>query len=942
MAFALLTAAPAVAATQPTTTPLANGWGVKLTDVIPDPAIRYGTLPNGMKYAIMHNATPKGTAAVRLQFAFGSIAEAENERGLAHFLEHMAFEGSTHVPQGDMIKMLERQGLSFGADTNAFTGFDTTTYMLELPQADAEHVDTALFLFREIGSELKFHSPAIDRERSIILGEERSRDNFQLHQSIHLLGFEYPQTPYPNRIPIGVDSVIKTTSAETLRNLYHRYYRPADATLVFVGDADPALIEAKIIKNFGDWKGLGSAGAPLPRGKIDLARPASFSTFADPAVATNVNYTVVRPWKDPEDTIAERRHRIVQDLALLMFNRRLQRLADAPGTSVLSGRMTAGEERDAALVTSLSVTAKDGAWKGALAAAEQEVRRALQYGFTASEFKAESANLIGSIHNSMEQADTRTNDSLAGTILSTVGRHAFVTSPKMLGPEFALLVKSASVDDANAAFRELWAGSAPLVHVSSKESVAVQQVAAAFQASRAVAVAAPKNNAAQAFAYDDFGKPGTVVEDKRIPDLDVRTVRFANNVRLNIKKTNFEANNVRFIVRMGDGMLDLPRDEPGLAMMISIISSDGALKKQSLEDLRELFAGKVISVGTAVGDDAFVAAGHTVAKDLALQMKVSAAYLTDPGFRPEAANKWAAIVSVLEKQIDAQPEAVASARLPILLASGDPRFGMPPETVLAKRNFAEAKAALAPVISSAPIEITIVGDVDENAAIAAVAQSFGALPTRSLRGLVSPEARKVTFRADRVPIFLTHDGPPDKAVVESIWPTTDDSDFHEDIGLELLRQVLDIVLRESVREKLGDSYGVTVQSHMSHSFKGFGYFSAAAVVAPDKAEEVQKAIADAAAELRSKPIADDLLARARNPALENIDNSLRNNAYWVAALSKAQSEPALLDLIRQRKAMLQALTSADLQKLAQKYLLPNRVQQVRIVSSKLSATTASK
>jgi zinc protease len=322
-------------------------------------------------------------------------------------------------------------------------------------------------------------------------------------------------------------------------------------------------------------------------------------------------------------------------------------------------------------------------------------------------------------------------------------------------------------------------------------------------------------------------------------------------------------------------------------------------------------------------------------------MKVSAAYLLDPGFRPEAANQWANAVPIIEKQLDAQPESVSKLRLPALLAGGDQRFGVPEAAVLSKRNFDEARAALAPVIASAPIEITIVGDVDEKAAIDAVAASFGALPARKASGLAGAEARKASFRADRSPILLTHDGPADKALVEAVWPTADDSNFREVVGVELLKDVLDLMLTDSVREKLGDSYGVDLQSVMSDTFDGFGYLSASAVVAPDKTDEVQKAIAEAAAELRAKPISDDLLARARNPELEKADRVMRENGFWLGALSRAQSEPDRLDRIRQRKALLQAVTPADLQKLAQKYLQPAKVQQVRIVSSKL-ATTASR
>jgi zinc protease len=938
VAIAILTAsAPALAASAPAV----NGWGVHLTDVTPDASIKYGTLPNGMKYAIMRNATPQGTASVRLQFAFGSIGETEKERGLAHFIEHMAFNGSTHVPEGDMVKLLERQGLAFGPDTNAITGFDTTTYMLDLPKTDDEHIDTALFLFREVASEVKFDPAAVDRERGVILSEERARDNFQLHQVVDDLKFELPDTPYPNRIPIGLDAVLKTASADSIRDIYHRYYRPENATLVFVGDADPAVIEAKIRKTFGDWKGVGAAGAPLPRGKVDLSRPASFDTFVDPAVATTIDYSVARPWKDPADTLAERDHEITQAVATALFNRRLQKIINTPGSPLLLAGMGTDEERDAALMTTLEITAKDGAWKDALSIAEQEVRRALQYGFTAAELKTQVTSMSGALEAAAAEQDTRQNKSLANSILAVVGRDKFVTTPKFAAAEFAAAAKTLTPEKVNAAFKELWTGSAPLVHVSDKQDIPAQQLAEAFNASHAVAVAAPKEGAATAFAYDSFGKPGTVASDKQIADLGVRTIRFANNVKLNIKKTDFEKGKIRFMVRLGDGVLDLPKDEPGLAPMMTLTSAAGGLKKNSYEELKDLLAGKVISVGASVDDDAFVAAGATTPQDLSLQMKVSAAYLLDPGFRPEAAGRWANAIPVIEKQVDAQPEAVAGVRLPIVLANGDQRFGMPDTAVLTKRSFDEAKAALAPVIASAPIEVTIVGDVDENAAIAAVASSFGALPTRKLTDTVPAGMKKASFRTDRSPIVLTHDGPEDKAMVESVWPTTDDSNYREVIGLELLKDVMDVMLTDNVRETLGDSYGVNLQSSMSDTFPGFGYLSAGAVVAPDKSDEVQKAIAEAAAQLRDKPVSDDILARARNPELDKADRELRDNGYWLASIAKAQSEPERLDRIRQKKALLQSITAAEIQKLAQKYLQPDHVQKVQIINGKL-ATTASR
>ena len=331
--------------------PRANGWGIPYTDVVPDPSVRLGTLPNGMKYAIMKNATPRGAGSVRLHFAFGSIAESDREQGLAHFIEHMAFNGTTNVSEGDMIRMLQRQGLAFGADTNASTGFDATTYMLELPKADNERLDTAMFLLREVASEVKFDPAAVDRERGVILSEKRTRDGFQLRQALDVVGFQLPNTPLSKRFPIGTEAVLKTATAEEMRSLYRRYYRPEFATLVFVGDADPAEIEQRIRKSFGDWKGSAQAGAPMPRGTIDTKRPAAFDTFTDPAVATTVIYTITRPWIDPPDTLSERQRTMIESVAASLLNRRLQRLVSAPGSSILGAGMAAQDQKEAGRLT---------------------------------------------------------------------------------------------------------------------------------------------------------------------------------------------------------------------------------------------------------------------------------------------------------------------------------------------------------------------------------------------------------------------------------------------------------------------------------------------------------------------------------------------------------------------------------------------------------------
>ncbi|HEY7005105.1 MAG TPA: insulinase family protein [Sphingomicrobium sp.] len=929
--------APALAAAAPAAKDAVSAWGTPLTDVTPDPAIKYGVLPNGMKYAIMRNAVPKGNAAVRLRFEFGSIAESDKEQGLAHFIEHMAFNGSTHVPEGDMVKILERQGLKFGPDTNAQTGFDSTTYMLDLPSTDTEHLDTAMMLMREVASEITFDKGALDRERGVIEGERRFRETAQLHLAVDDLKFNGPNTPYGNRLPIGTTEVINSVTPETIKDLYHRYYRPENATLIFVGDADPAVIEAKIKDKFTSWKGVGEPGAKLPRGSIDLKRAAAFDTFVDPSIPSIVELTSYRAWEDPADTRAERRNQAVRQLAAAMFNRRIEKISNKPDSVILGGGMSLSDTKDAALSSSIGVIAKDGHWKDAIGIADQELRRALQYGFLQSELDLQKTNLTSQLARAAEQADSRKSASIAAEIVAELDGHDFITTPAWDAKFMAETAPSITLAEVDQEFKKLWSGSPQLVHVSAKEPVTDQQVAEALGASTKLAVAKPADDKVAAFAYDNLGPTGTIAEDTHISDLGVRTIRFANNVRLNIKKTDFEPGKVTFLVRMSGGSLVMPKDEPGLGALIANMSALAGTKKHDFEDLRTLTSGKQITPGFSVGDDAFETAGTTTAADLPLQMKVTAAYMTDPGYRAEAGSQWASVVPLFDKQISAQPAQLLSVRLPYLLTGHDARFGLPPEGDLIKRNLNEFKSVYAQASATAPIEITIVGDVDEKAAVEAVAKSFGALPKRDLKAPDYAAARKVAWAPGSGPLTLTHTGEADQAVVGAVWRTDDDKDFRTEVGLAMVSNVLDLMLTDSVREKLGASYGASVDSTMSSEYTNFGYLVADAVVSPTKADIVDKAIADAVESLRTKQIDKDMLTRALNPELEKARRNLRENSYWLMALQVAQSEPDRLDRVRKRIEILQSVTPADIQKLAQTYLAPDRMTRLRVTSQKLAS-----
>jgi zinc protease len=272
-------------------------WDLEDSEFTPESGWTFGKLDNGMRYIIRRNNRPENTALVRMEIATGSLDERDDERGFAHYVEHMAFNGSTNVPEGEMVKLLERKGLAFGADTNASTGFERTQYKLNLPKADPELLDTALMLMRETASELTIAEEAVERERGVILSERRVRNNYRLKNTMDNLEFSYEGARLSKRLPIGTIETLEAASAAGLRGFWEREYVPADTVLVVVGDFDPAEVEAKIRERFADWQASESPDQPSA-GPVDLDRKELTDIYLDPALTESVSLARNAPVAD--------------------------------------------------------------------------------------------------------------------------------------------------------------------------------------------------------------------------------------------------------------------------------------------------------------------------------------------------------------------------------------------------------------------------------------------------------------------------------------------------------------------------------------------------------------------------------------------------------------------------------------------------------------------
>jgi len=906
------------------------------SDLPVDPTVRFGSLPNGMRYALRANQEPRDRTALRLLVEAGSIQETENQRGLAHFLEHMAFNGSEDYPPGTLIEFFQRMGMSFGADTNAFTSFDRTVYMIDLPDSTDENLDEGLHVFSDYADGLLLLEEEIDRERGIVLSEKRTRDSVQWRSFMAELEFFYGDTRIANRLPIGIEEILASAGRDEFVDYYNTWYRPERMTLVAVGDFNVDQLEQKIIRAFSDFAPRGPARNDPPADSVALKPGTHVLHHAEPESGNvTVGIQVLRPYEQEADTAANRVKDLPRDLAFAMLNRRISEIAKSENAPFIGGGGGASSFYEVAETVSLELTTQTDRWQDALIVAENELRRALQYGFQAPELFEVIAGMRNGLEQSMLRAPTRRSAGLAMGILSSIADENVFTDPQTDYDIFIPALDEITLGACNEAFRQAWATDHRYLTVIGNTSDTVgpspeNLIMKLFAEAQSVALEPPPEIEEVAWAYTDFGPAGEVFSREYIEDLEVTLVEFANRVRLNLKQTDFSAESISMSIRVDSGLLTEPTDLEGLGVYTSNTFTLGGLGAHSADELRRVLAGRNVGISFSAGENAFTFSGGTTPADLLLQLQVAAAHLVDPGFRSEADRQMRKAITQYYNQLAHVPQGPLQTEVPRLLANGDSRFGLPSEEVLNQRTLQESRAWITPLLQTGALEIGLVGDLDIDDAIAAVAQTFGALPPRKARRNYS-ERRQVSFpdqtfdQEYRVPTEIP------KAEVVLYWPTDDGMEIHVDRRLRVLGNILNDRLRLTVREELGDSYSPRAGSVTSGTYDGYGWIQAAITVDPDQAERVAKVVRDLAHDLSRRGTNEDELARAILPILTGLRESERTNGYWLGAvLAQAQEQPERLDWARSRYADNEAITVAEIDELAARYL--NRKSAFQVIS----------
>lgn len=912
-------------------------FAYQASDIKPDPGVVYGKLPNGVRYAVMHNETPTKTAALRMRMATGSLNETDAQRGLAHFLEHMAFNGSKNIPEGEMVKRLERDGLAFGADTNAFTSFDQTVYTLDLPDVSEDLLDETLMIMRETAENLTLAQDAIDRERGVVQSEKRRQDSPGVRASLDKFKFFSKGSRLYERMPIGVDETLETMGSDLFRDYYHKYYRPENTFIVLVGDIETDYASTKISEYFADWQAVGAAGIDKDAGTAP-PRPSEVGYFSDPEVQTNITLATIKPYVHYDDNIANRKKRFIAGLGDRILNRRISALAQKADAVFISGGVGRSSPFETMEQSSLSMSSRPENWKQALAVGEQELRKAIEFGFTQAELDEQLANSQKAMEVAVQTSTTRRTNSLASGILNGFARESVFSHPSSSLERFSAYKDDITLDQVWQAFKEQWSAlDEPQIYLQTSEVLEnpEAEIRAAYEASLAVPVVADAKKNAGKFAYTDFGTPGKVVKESRIEDVGADLVLFDNNVMLNFKHTDFAKDNISITVRIGDGTLSMPRKDAALQYLGQNVMSAGGLKAHSADEIRTLMAGKAVSAGFGFGTRYFYISGSTVPADIEDEFNLLAATLTAPGYRAEARARYNKYIESWYPTLDSTPGGVASRDVARLLHSGDPRYGIPSQAELLAPETQEIQNWLAPYLRNGQIEITVVGDIDKDTVVKQVARTFGALPKRNTHLDDYPGMTVLNFpKGKRKPVTLSHSGDANRALLQVFWPAPDGTDMMVNRRLNVLRSIFANRLTDIVREDESAAYSPSAGRSGSRYYPGYGYMSASLGLKPEKVPDMIKVLDDIAADFQTGNISDDEFLRATKPILEGLDSSLESNSYWARVISTAQTDTWGVDNFRSRDEAYQSMTLDDIKPLAAQIFKAENAYRIQILPQK--------
>jgi zinc protease len=913
--LSLLTAVTAVAGAQQSpslTTPLPT-----------DPKVRIGTLANGIHYYIRQNARPEKRAELRLVVNAGSILEDDSQRGLAHFIEHTAFNGTTNFRKNDLVSYLQSIGVRFGADLNAYTGFDETVYILPVPTDTARILDKAFDILEDWAHGQVFDSTEVVNERGVVLEEWRGNRGASERMMQKWLPIAFRGSRYAVRIPIGSDTIIKAAQPSQLRRFYRDWYRPDLTAVVAVGDFDPAKIEALIRQHFSS---IPKATNPKPRTEAtipDNATPLVAIATDKEAQGSSVELDF-KMHKPAMKTVGDYRRMLIQDLAIGMFNNRFNEITQKPGAPFLGAGATVGNffARNTD-VFSVGASVKDGGILEGAEALLTETKRAQQYGFLETELARAKTNMARGYERAYAEREKTESGSLVGEYVSN-----YLTGEVIPGIEYEYqlvqqLLPGITLADVNAATKS-WITDKNRVIIAmapDKPGVAVPteaQLLGVFDKAAKATVAAYTENVSTGALIDPLPAAGRVVSEAKRDDIGATTWTLSNGMKVIVKPTDFKADQV-LLSASAEGGTSLAGDADYMSSVLAAqaMAMSGVGKLGAI-DLQKKLAGKAANASVSFSETGTTITGVASPKDLETMFQLLYLRVTAPRLDMD---RWAAFKQQVEPYFanrGTDPDEVYGDTISVVRSQGHFR--------------------------DRPLTAATFGEVDPNKSLEfyrartsnlgnATFAIVGNVTLDELKPLVEryiasiPSGKTETFRdVNRTP----PPGITEKVVKKGTEPKANTRWYFEGpaeytpqnrFTLRALNELLQMRLNDVLREQLGGTYSPSAGGSIDRTPKGEYTFVIDYGSSPENVDKLSKSVLQIIDSLQKTGPTPSEVEKVREQITRAREVEVKTNEYWVGNLvARDRAGEDISGLGAPYDLFLKNLTAGQIQAAAKKYL----------------------
>jgi len=905
-----------------------------------NPAIHVGRLPNGITFYLRQNALPAKRVSLRMAVKAGSIDEADDQRGLAHVLEHMAFNGSTHFKAGELVAYFESVGVAFGPHVNAYTSYDETVYMLDVPTDRAGALDHGLQALADFAGGMSLTDKEIDKERGVVLEEWRQR----LGVSSRLQGVTdravYGASKYAERLPIGLPETIQKAPYERVRDFYRENYTPDRIGVVVVGDLDMATAEKLVRQYFGVIPKRKSAKRPIY--PVPSHNDTRVAVATDPeAQASSVSVFHTRPLRKSL-TVGDYRRDLVRSLFEAMLNARLGEIARRPDAPFLGA--SAGDDALGRTVEAFGVSARvnEGGIPKGIEALEQELARVRQFGFGDAELERVKKSTTAAYERAYNERDKSESPGFASELVSLFLDD--VPAPG-IAVEYDLakrFVPTITTTETAALARELVTETNRVVIGIAPEKKGVMPpteavIREALRSGAAATLTAWKDDAGGKELMATKPMPGTITARREIPEIGVTILTLSNGVEVWLKPTDFKNDQILFTAYAKGGTTNVPEaDYKNASLMTGLVGTSG-VGGFSPVDLGKLLSGQIANASLSMGSYTHGVSGASTPKDLETALQLLYLSFTDANHDPAAFDLLKRRLRAnLENQAQS-PGAVFGERLRLVNTSNSymSRSMKVEDVDVLDQTQMEAFYKLE-YANAADFTFFFVGAFDVQKLEPLLTAYIASLPSTG-----KPTSAYSSVRIDfpvGVHKEVVNKGQEPKA--QTVLTFFADTNLDE-LEMHRLRAATDILerhLRDELREELGGTYSVGVDYSNTLPQPGYGTTTIAFGSAPDRVDSLVSTVMTELDRMRRDgPSADDV-QKVKETEKEALETSFKQNGFWLGALQTAQLLGWDPVSIIHREERTDTLTTENIHEAFRKYFPLDRYTQLTLLPEKQASS----